>query len=361
MARMFSFSWHFTRLFSLLSACLLAGCQSMAYYTQAVQGQSALLWKRQPVSRLLANPRTSPRLRQHLEYVQRIRAFAAQELGLPAKRQYTDYVELGREYPVWSVMAAPELSLTPKTWCYWFVGCLSYRGFFKEAAAQSYAQALEREGWEVYSSGVPAYSTLGWFRDPVLSSFVYEPEADLAEMIFHELTHQRLFVAGDTTFNESLAVTVAEEGLRRYSQRYPQDLDVRARARQRRDDFIRLVLTYRQRLEAVFAQGDDASKRRGKAEVYAALQHAYAEQKQQWGGYAGYDSWFATLNNAKLNTIGTYYDLVPAFQALLRQQGGDLEEFMAECRKLSRLSLVERHRRLLKLVTPVAVVSGADT
>lgn len=353
-----SLSSSFSRLFPLLSAFVLAGCQSTGYYTQAVQGQAALLLKRQPIDRLLVDPGVDPVLRQRLETVQRIRQFAADELGLPARKQYASYVELGREYPVWSVVAAPELSLRPKTWCYWFVGCLSYRGFFREDAAARYALELERQGYEVELSGIPAYSTLGWFRDPVLSSFIKWPEADLAELVFHELTHQLLFVPGDTTFNESLAVTLAEEGLRRYSEKYPQDLEKRAQVKQRRREFVQLVLEYRQQLQTVFAgTGSLDEKRQAKEAVYAALQSAYIAQKSLWGGYTGYDSWFAGVNNARLNSVGTYYDQVPALQQLLIQQDGDLPRFVAACRELARLDISTRRLRLQELVasssTPV--------
>lgn len=336
-----------SRLLPALSAFLLAGCQSAAYYAQAAQGQAALLLKRQSIAGLLADEKTTPQLRSRLETVQRIRQFAADELGLPAQKQYASYVELGRSYPVWSVMAAPELSLTPKTWCYWFVGCLAYRGFFREDMAQRYAGELEQQGLEVYLSGIPAYSTLGWFKDPVLSSFISLPEPELAEMLFHELTHQVLFVPGDTTFNESLAVAVAEAGLQRYSQQYPQDLKRLALAKSRRDDFVRLVLKYRQQLHAVYISArSDVQKREAKAEVLAALQAAYARQKVEWGGYAGYDAWFASLNNAKLNTIGTYYDLVPALQQLLQQHDGDIGKFFAACKELARLDMKTRRQRL---------------
>lgn len=350
-----------SRLLTALSAFLLAGCQSAGYYAQAVQGQSALLLKRQSIPRLLANPATDPDLRVRLENVQRIRVFAVEQLGLPAKKQYARYVDLGREYPLWSVMATPELSLAPKVWRYWFVGSLSYRGFFKQAMAERYAEELRAEGFDVYLSGIPAYSTLGWFHDPVLSSFIRQPEAELAELLFHELTHQVLFVPGDTTFNESLAVAVAEEGLRRYSDKYPQDLARVALAKQRRDDFVKLVLEYRGRLQKAFAAAADTeAKRRGKAEVYAALQAAYAEQKVRWGGYAGYDNWFSSLNNAKLNTIDTYYDLVPALQALLRQKQGDIPAFFDACRALARLDKKLRHQQLnALLLSPSNVIEQA--
>jgi predicted aminopeptidase len=341
-----------SRLLTVVTLLALAGCQSLAYYAQAARGQTALLVKRQPIERVLARPDTGPELRRQLETVQRIRAFAAAELGLPARRQYGSYVELERDFPLWSVTATPALSLTPRDWCYWLVGCLSYRGFFRETRAVHYARALELEGNDVYVGGVPAYSTLGWFRDPVLSSFVRLPEPELAELIFHELTHQVLFVPGDTEFNESLAMTVAAEGLRRYSERYALDLAPLQQAKLREREFVALVLDYRERLAAVFAAArSDAERRHGKAEVYAALQAAYAQLKQRWNGYDGYDGWFATLNNAKLNSVATYYGLVPQLQALLRAQQGDMARFLAACRELARLDVASRHRRLAELLT----------
>lgn len=335
------------RLSLVLLPLLLAGCQSAAYYAQAAQGQAALLLRREPIARVLARPDTPPDLRQRLEAVQRIRVFAADQLGLPARGQYDSYVELGRPYPVWALTATPELSLEPRTWCYWFVGCLSYRGYFREAAARREADALRARGEEVDLSGVSAYSTLGWFRDPVLSSFVTLPEADLAELIFHELVHQALYVPGDTVFNESLAVAVAEEGVRRYGRRQGLDLAAFERARTRQRDFVALLLDYRRRLEAALASAPTATaKRAAKADVYAALHAAYAGWRREWGGYAGYDEWMSGLNNARLNTVATYYDLVPAFRALLRATGGDVPALLARCRGLARLDVAERRRRL---------------
>lgn len=337
----------FTRLLLLIPALLLSGCQSMAYYAQAAQGQASVMLKRQPIPRLLERSDLEPGLRQRLETVQRIRRFAADELGLPARRQYDSYVELGRDYPVWAVTAAPELSLAPRAWCYWLVGCLTYRGFFSESAARRHARELTEEGYEVNLSGVSAYSTLGWFRDPVLSSFITLPEPDLAELIFHELTHQVLYVPGDTVFNESLAVAVAEEGLRRYALRTGLDLRPLQQARTRQGQFIELVLDYRERLERALATAEGAAeKRAAKAAVYADLHRAYAALRESWGGYAGYDDWFEGLNNARLNSVATYYRLVPALRLVLQEEGGDMARFMVRCKALARLDLAERRRRL---------------
>lgn len=344
------------RFLAALSAVFLTGCQSAAYYAQAAQGQVSLLARRQPIDRLLSREDLAPDLRSRLETVQRIRRFATDELGLPARRQYDSYVELGRDYPVWSVMATPALSLVPRTWCYWLVGCLSYRGFFREEQARRYAGELEQDGYEVYLGGVSAYSTLGWFRDPVLSSFVRLPEPELAELIFHELAHQALFVPGDTVFNESLAVTVAEEGLRRYAEHYRLDLAPLDLSRQRQRDFVALVLEHRRRLAALFAsQASPEEKRLGKAATYADLQAGYADLKASWGGYAGYDAWMAAVNNARLNSVSTYYDLVPSLQRLLRASGGDMARFLSSCRELARLDVATRHRRLETLLAEASL------
>lgn len=347
----------FSRLFTALAVLALSGC----YYLRTAQGQAALMLKRQPIERVLRQPDTDAVLRSQLEAVQRIRAFAAEELGLPARRQYGSYVELGRDYPVWSVVAAPALSLTPRTWCYWLVGCLSYRGFFREAAAERYARRLEREGLDVYLGGVSAYSTLGWFRDPVLSSFVHLPEAELAELIFHELAHQVLYVPDDTVFNESLAVTVAEEGLRRYSAQHGLDLAAFSAARQRQHEFVALVLGHRHRLADAFAAApDDAARRSAREAAYVALRQDYAGLKAAWGGHGGYDAWVATVNNAKLNSVATYYDLVPALQALLRASGNDMARFLASCRDLARLDVAARRERLETLLAQAGDTAPAS-
>lgn len=329
-----------------LLAVNLSGCQTMSYYTQAVEGQLSLLAARKPITELLQDQKTPARLRERLEQVQSIRAFAGSELKLPAAKQYDSYVELGRPYPVWSVTAAPALSLTPQHWCYWFVGCLTYRGFFSEAAAKDYATSLRHEGLDADIGGVPAYSTLGWFRDPVLSSFVYDPDASLAELLFHELAHQLLFVPGDTVFNESFAVTVADEGLQRYSQVHTLDMARLQLARQRHAQFVTLVQAYRARLQDAFASGTEAEKQAAKQRLYGELQAAYVELRQQWGGYKGYDDWFAHVNNARLNTVATYYDEVPALQALLASKHHDLPAFYEACRQLAKLTPEERRQQL---------------
>src|SRR6266446_9628019 len=201
-----------------LGVVLLAvsGCQTLSFYKQAIKGQYQLLAHRQPIEKLIANPATEARLKQKLELLQKLRAFADHDLKLPVDGHYSKYVDVHRPFVVWNVEAAPEFSMEPKTWWYPLVGSLEYRGYFSERSATNYGAALRHKGYDIFVGGVDAYSTLGWFNDPVLNTFILNPEADLAETIFHELGHQRVFAHGDTDFNEAFATAVGQEGTRRW-------------------------------------------------------------------------------------------------------------------------------------------------
>jgi predicted aminopeptidase len=268
---------------------------------------------------------------------------------------------------VWNVQAAHRFSLEPKTWWYPVVGSLDYRGYFSEDAARACAQRLAARGFDVCVDGVDAYSTLGWFDDPVLSTYVNRPEPELAEILFHELGHQRLFVAGDTDFNEAYATTVGQEGARRWlrSQGDTNRCEEYVASIQRNNQFVHLILNARQRLEAVYGDTMDkdgnvqAARKpplppdqlsREKQRVFDELRRDYARLKSGWGGYSGYDDWFgAELNNARLNTIANYYDYLPAFEQLLRLNGGDMERFYGAVEQLSTLPQKKRYQRLREL------------
>ena len=344
------------RLLSLAVAVLvLAGCSTVGYYAQAVSGHLGLLTSARPVAQWLDDPATSADLRQRLLLAQRIRRFAADELGLPDNASYTAYADLGRPAVVWNVFATPELSLQLKTWCYPVAGCASYRGYFKQAEAQALAETLRAAGHDVNVAPVPAYSTLGWTNwlggDPLLSTFIQWPEAELARLIFHELAHQVAFAGGDTVFNESFATAVERAGLRRWieaSQR-PDLAHALAQADARREDFLALLLAHRSQLAAVYASDlDDAAKRQRKRQVLADLKAAHQRiRAERWGGFAGYDRFFdRELNGAHLAAVGAYNDLVPAFEALLARQGGDLRAFFSQVQQLARLPLPERRAAL---------------
>lgn len=335
--------------FLLLSAVLLlllSGCETMSYYGQAASGQLSLIAKRKSIRSILASPDTPEELAGQLRLVLRLRDFAEERLSLPAGGNYLGYVALESPYVVWNVYAAPELSLSPVTWCYPFVGCMGYRGYFSQKSARRYAEKLEGEGRDVFMAGVAAYSTLGWFDDPVLSTFVHDEEADLAGLLFHELAHRLLYVKDDSTFNESFATAVALFGVRRWMENEGKGpaYDRFLEHYRRRQQFVRLVMNCRERLEKLYAKPiPPEEKRDGKAAAITALKEDYEALKRSWGGYGGYDGWFERpLNNAQLNTVSTYFELVPALFRLLDGCGGDLSCFYEKCRVLSEKTRGER-------------------
>jgi predicted aminopeptidase len=353
----------------LLVVTVLTGCQTLSFYCQAIGGQYELIAHRRSVEKLLADAGTPARLKNQLELLQRLRAFAEKELRLPVDSHYEKYVDVHRPFVVWNVEAAPEFSLEPKSWWYPVVGSLDYRGYFSESRAKRYGATLREKGYDVFVEGVEAYSTLGWFKDPALNTFIFQPDAGLAETIFHELGHQRVFSRSDTDFNEAFATTVGEEGARRWLRNgHEQAALERYEAELRRTrQFVGLIQTTREHLEALY--GDQRTEegelkaakqepkasheelRRGKQQILEHLQQEYAELKKQWGGDASYDAWFARqINNAQLNSVATYFDLVPGFEQLLKANGRDLDKFYAAAKRLSKLPRKERRQELNSLV-----------
>lgn len=353
----------------LATAALLAltGCSTVGYYAQAVGGHVRLMTAARPVEHWLADPSASDDLKQRLQLAQRIRRFAADELGLPDNASYTAYADLGRPAVVWNVFATPELSLQLKSWCYPILGCASYRGYFAQADAQAHADALRAAGYDVNVAPVPAYSTLGWTNwlggDPLLSTFIQWPEAELARLIFHELAHQVVYVSGDTVFNESFATAVERAGLRRWiaAAGRPELSAAVAQADARRADFLALLLAHRQALAAVYTAsiGDDEKRLRKRA-VFDDLQAAYQRTRsERWGGFTGYDRFFnRELNGAHLSAVAAYNDLVPAFEALLAQQRGELRAFFVQVQHLARLPETDRRAALARAAaTPIAAAA----
>ena len=297
---------------------VVSGCQTLGYYHQAAMGQWQVSTSAKPVNDLLSDPATPHELRERLQLVQAIRQFAADELGLAIKARYTRYTDLHRDFVLWNVFAAPEFSLQAKTWCYPFVGCVPYRGYFKEPAATRQAARLTAKGYETYVGGVPAYSTLGWFKDPVLNTFVDWPEPELVNLLVHELSHGQLWVNGDVAFNESFATAVAEIATRVWFAQKERmaDYDAWQQRRQAWLSFRALLLQLKSRLETYYEQSeglDDGARRLGKSQ----LQAAFLECVQATARFARYRS-FATeeLNNAYLVSLSTYRQWVPAFKML---------------------------------------------
>jgi predicted aminopeptidase len=343
---------------ALAVVCLGSGCSTVGYYAQSVGGHLDLLQRARPVADWLADPATPPALKARLAVAQQARRFAVSDLALPDNASYTRHAELGRNAAVWNVVAAPELSLQLKTWCYPVMGCVGYRGYFDQAAAEAEGATLRAQGLEVSVYGVPAYSTLGWTNwlggDPLLNTVVGGSESFMVRLIFHELAHQVAYAAGDTTFNESYATAVERLGLARWQAATGRNADDAAVA-QRAADFRTITHRTRAALDVLFRSDlDDAAKRARKAELMAAMRAEVAALKARpggpWagpgGGFSGYDAWFARANNASLALQAAYDGLVPQFEQLFRAQGSDFARFHAEVRRLAALPKDQRRAAL---------------
>ncbi len=321
----------------LLLAFGLAGCQA-GYYAHLARGHYEVLSARRPIAELIEGEATDPALKSRLRGVLTARAFAVSDLALPDNGSYTDYADLERPYVLWNLFATPEFSLKPQEWCHLLVGCLAYRGYYDETRARAEAARLREQGLDVEVAPVQAYSTLGWFDDPVLNTMLSGSDEGLAGTIFHELAHQKLFVSGDTAFNESFASFVEEQGLRQYLRGAPDRADHVLRKSGRHDQFVALVLETRARLEALYALGlPEPEMRTRKQAEFTRLRVDYEKLKQSaWGGDGRYDSWIAgELNNARLLPFGIYHQWVPAFGALFRDSGENWPAFYRAAKALA--------------------------
>jgi predicted aminopeptidase len=316
------------------------------------------LGRERPVAEVIADPAASQALKARLARVLEIREFASRELGLPENRSYRRYADLERPFVVWNVFAAPEFSVRPLRWCFLFAGCVSYRGYFSREAAERFAAGVAGDGNDVYVGGVPAYSTLGWFPDPVLNTFVHYPEAELARLIIHELSHQVVYARDDTMFNESFAVAVERAGVRRWLAKTgdARQREAFERMQRIRAEFVGLIGKYRGRLEALYRTRLAPEEMRArKRTILGELEAEYRALQKGWGGFAGYDRWFAQPpNNAQIASLAIYTRLVPAFEALLEREGGDLPRFYAAVKALAELPREERDERLRALAPSVA-------
>lgn len=341
------------RYFLMIIASLgFSACTSIEYYWQAINGHTAILSREQPIDELLANPEIDADLRQILQGMQQARDFASQELSLPDNDSYRVFADIERDYVIWNVIAADEFSVTPQQWCFPFAGCVSYRGFFSQIDANAFAAQLRAQGKDVYVTGARAYSTLGWFDDPLLNTMLYRDEAMRVGVLFHELAHQQLYVQNDTAFNEAFATAVAQEGVRRWFLHNGNTVAYESylQSSQRRVEFNTLLQQARHKLKQVYSEPHDADElRKRKQQVFIELQQDYVRlKKQQWNNDKRYDNWMAQpLNNAHLALIATYHDLVPAFHRHLENVQADLPEFYKQMKELAELQKAERHDQLI--------------
>jgi predicted aminopeptidase len=318
---------------------------------QAASGEYHVLHERVPIDTVIADPHTTPAVRAHLEQVRAAREFAARELGLPDNDSFRSYADIGRPFVVWNVVAVPELSVVPKHWCFPVAGCVAYRGYFHEQSAREFALGLEAQGFDVALDGVPAYSTLGKFADPVLSSMLRYGDDDLAATIFHELAHQLLYVRDDSEFNEAFATTVEDVGLERWLARQGAAARMQAfrDAQQREQELVSLLISTRARLKQLYTSALPRNQMvLKKTEVFMDLTaDMRALERREGVSVPLYEEWIAQgLNNARLASLATYFECMPGFMRLLHEQDDDLPRFYAAARKLAEQPRAERHARL---------------
>ena len=333
---------------------LLAACGQFGYYSQSISGHLSIMAASRPIDEILSDPETADALKQKLERAVEYRRYASEELNLPDNDSYLSYVDLGRPAAVWNVVAAPDDSLIPKQWCFALVGCLPYRGYYDQAEAKEYAAELDVKGYDTLTYGVPAYSTLGWFDDPLLNTLVDLPDWALAGIMFHELAHQVVYVEDDTIFNEAFAQMVEEEGWRRWLANHGND-EQRAlylNYRTRQSGFQSLLKQTREALQLCYGSDrEHADRIECKQLTLAQMQQRYLGLKKRWGGYSGYDEWFKSPpNNAHFVSSHTYRHYVPAFEALLQRQDGDLQRFYLEVKRLAKLPFQQRQQFMERLL-----------
>ncbi len=337
-----------------------SGC----YAWQAAAGQVSLMWKREPISRVTADPSTPQELRRQLNQAMAIRDFASRSLDLPENGSYRSYVDVGRRFVVWNVFAAPQFSTRPQQWCYPFVGCVAYRGYFAERRAREYAGRLRDRGMDVSVRGVAAYSTLGHFEDPILSTMLGWSDADLASIIFHELTHQLIYVPNDATFNESLATFVEDVGVRRWlrQQGREPELAVYSLQQRRYREAVGLLIATRAKLEALYRSHLDQATMRARKQVeFADLRGSYLRLSANWGAAAPFAQWFGRdLNNADLASVAMYERCVPGFERIFEASGGDLPAFFAQVRSIAKLGRAARDAKVCGGGRAAVGASGAS-
>ncbi len=335
---------------SVAAGLVLSGC-SVGYYSQAIGGHLKLMHARQPIAELLASDSTDPELKQKLQTLIDARQFAIDTLGLPENKSYSTYAATGRDAVTWNVVAVPEFAMQARTWCFPVAGCVSYRGYFDKSNAESYAASLAEEGFDVTVGGASAYSTLGWFDDPVLDTMLRGGDVRYVSTLFHELAHQVLYIKDDSSFNEAFATFVEQEGFRIWlrSREEGNRIEAYEASLQRSEDFSELLKATRDELVALYqlTDLDEATRRERKEQVFADMQTRYAALKASWNEYPGYDRWFSRdLNNAHLLGVSTYRRLVPAFAAMFEEAGNDLPAFYALATEISKLPYEERQQRL---------------
>lgn len=347
--------------FASLFLFSLTACESVQFYSQAVKGHSQIMLNRKPIKEVIKAPDTDDAVRKKLAIIQRARMFAIDNLKLPNNGSYTQYTDIERPYAVWNVVATKAYDTAPIQQCFPIAGCVSYRGYFSKAAAEEHANTLKMQGYDTIVSGAAAYSTLGWFSDPVLNTMLRRSDLSLAGLIFHELAHQQVYQAGDTAFNESFATAVELAGIDAWAaqqestETHQQSLKAYRHSKQINADVVTLIIKHRKRIAAAYKatpQNNQSQLAKVKQKGFDELRAAYKMLRANGGGSEGYDRWFAQpLNNASLVLFGDYHGWLGAFEVLLKQSDGDWARFYEKVEAMTKLDKDKRRKELQKLET----------
>jgi len=347
---------------------LLAGCSTVGYYSQIVSGHMRIVMGKRPLAEIASDETIDDSIKRRLDLAQRARLFGIEQLNLPNNESYTSFYDTGQEYVTWNVVAAEEFSLNPHNWCFPIAGCVSYRGYYSKEDAESYAAGFKEQGFDVTVNGATAYSTLGWFEDPLLNTMLDRSDPSIASLLFHELAHQQLYVGDDSTFNESFASFVEKEGLKQWQKNEQQvnpqidqsemakELEVRKR---RQKEFIALLTSTRDSLAELYESASEPDEmRQKKKQRFEQMRVEYAALKASWDDYPGYDQWMSQeMNNARLVAVATYNDYVPAFEVLFKESGSSFDQFYVTALELSKLPLEDRTAEMQKLLARSSVAS----
>ena len=340
------------------TAGTLTSCESMKFYSQSVAGHSQVLLKQEPIVAVLNDPKTDPKVSAKLKLVEQARVFGIKELKLPNNGSYQQYVDIERPYVVWNVVATKAYEIRPIKHCFPVAGCVPYRGYFNKPAAEAYGRELRNKGYDVIVIGAPAYSTLGWFADPVLSTMLRRSDLGLVGLIFHELAHQEVYAEGDAAFNESFATTVERVGVRQWlatfkGGEYSKEVLEHWQQRGKEAEVVKLILEHRKKIQNAYQAipaTDTKALAAAKKAGFDALRADYLELRRKGGGTTGYDRWFKKpMNNASLVLFGAYHGFVNAFERLLEESNGDWTVFYAKVKALKELDIKERRNRLKAL------------
>lgn len=335
----------------LAAVLLTTACSSLSFYQQSVSGHLSLMHQRQKVNVLLDQPQTDPKLAASLRLSQEIIDFAEAHLELEAGGSYRQVVITGQTAVTWNVVAADEFSVDAKTWCFPVAGCVPYRGYFQQQQAEHFAAEMRDQGLDVIVSPAVAYSTLGWFDDPLLDTMFRYSSSQLAAVLIHELSHQKLYLGGDTAFNESFAEFVETVGMQQWLQQTGRQSELREwnQLRAAEPQFADLLNHSREALRSLYASGQDVTTlRQQKQAILEQLQQNYATLViDQWQGKDYFGGWLADdaygeLNNAKLALAQSYAGGSCAFAALYRQADENLADFYRLAEQQSRLAAADR-------------------